>query len=168
MTPLPHKRPQQNERSSSGTVTAASDGVELPSSIAAAPPTSDRMQNIQGGSSNQTSPLVVNKYRQNGSELTGFRNISNVSGISGASTIDAPPDSAEKKREEQSWAHKFMPGLSSENPKPQPGVFGMSQLHLHGNEHRGERNATVGFRAQEGAYGTPTPLSTGNVRPTSR
>ncbi|KXL46955.1 hypothetical protein M433DRAFT_3597 [Acidomyces richmondensis BFW] len=160
MTPLPQKRPQQNERSSSGTVMLASDGVEMPSSVAAAPPTSERMQHVHGGSSTQTSPLVVNKYRQNGTELTGFRNISNVSGISGASTIDAPLDSAEKRREEQ-------PVPSSEIPTPQPGVFGMSQFHLHSNEHRGERSATVGFRAREGAYGTPAPLSTGGARPTS-
>ncbi|RMZ33068.1 hypothetical protein D0859_02796 [Hortaea werneckii] len=109
-TPLPQKRSQPLDQSSSaGTVAMGSDGQEAPSSILAAPPTSERMHTFAGS---QGSPLLVNKQRhlpqqqpsQNGGTTTegtgGWRNFSNMSGVSGTSTIDAPPDSAEKARGE--------------------------------------------------------------------
>lgn len=114
------------------------DGADLPSSVAAAaaPPTSDRTQPWQGSSA-PTSPLVVHKHRQNGvgpgAELAGFRNFSN---ISGASTIDAAPDSAEKPREP-----------------------------YHHSEERSGAGAAISFRPQDGVFGTPAPLraSTGSA-----
>ncbi|KAI6798147.1 hypothetical protein KC361_g3519 [Hortaea werneckii] len=109
-TPLPQKRSQPLDQSSSaGTVAMGSDGQEAPSSVLAAPPTSERMHTFAGS---QGSPLLVNKQRhlppqqpsQNGGTTTegtgGWRNFSNMSGVSGTSTIDAPPDSAEKARGE--------------------------------------------------------------------
>ncbi|KAK5127130.1 hypothetical protein LTR85_008490 [Meristemomyces frigidus] len=164
-TPMPQKRTQP-DKSSSGTVAVNSDGAEPPSSVLAAPPTSDRMHHLHQASSNQVSPLVVNKYRQNGTELTGFRNISNISGVSGASTIDAPPESAEKERErEQQHQHRYqhqpqpnktLPALLSEISAPQR-AFDTSQLHGHVQERR-EVYPNAGFRPQEGAFGTPAPL----------
>ncbi|KAI7641003.1 hypothetical protein KC318_g22020, partial [Hortaea werneckii] len=109
-TPLPQNRSQPLDQSSSaGTVAMGSDGQEAPSSVLAAPPTSERMHTFAGS---QGSPLMVNKQRhlpqqqqsQNGDTTTegtgGWRNFSNMSGVSGTSTIDAPPDSAEKARGE--------------------------------------------------------------------
>ncbi|RMX74011.1 hypothetical protein D0869_13027, partial [Hortaea werneckii] len=109
-TPVPQNRSQPLDQSSSaGTVAMGSDGQEAPSSVLAAPPTSDRMHTLAGS---QGSPLMVNKQRhlpqqqqsQNGGTTTegtgGWRNFSNMSGVSGTSTIDAPPDSAEKARGE--------------------------------------------------------------------
>ncbi|KAK4540786.1 hypothetical protein LTR36_008863 [Oleoguttula mirabilis] len=170
-TPMPQKRTQP-DHSSSGTVAVNSDGAEPPSSVLAAPPTSDRMHQLhQHASSNQVSPLVVNKYRQNGTELTGFRNISNVSGVSGASTIDAPLGSAEKDRErERESQHQYqhqhqyqqplsksLPALLSEISAPQQ-AFNPSQLHRHGEERREAYPSNAGFRPQEGVFGTPAPL----------
>ncbi|USW48107.1 hypothetical protein Slin15195_G014260 [Septoria linicola] len=80
-TPLPQRR-SVAEHSSAGTVPANSDPIEPPSSLAAR--TVVRQQQDK-----DPSPLLVNKQRQYGAELTGFRN------VSGASTIDAP-GSAEK------------------------------------------------------------------------
>lgn len=112
-------------------------------------------------SSTAPSPLQVTKHRQpNGTaperELTGFRNISNISGVSGASTIDAPLDSAEKERND---AGKTLPALLSEMSAPYQ-VFETSQLHRHGQEGGGGREvyANLGFRHQEGAFGTPVPM----------
>lgn len=169
-TPMPQRRTQP-DHSSSGTVVVNSDGAEPPSSVLAAPPTSDRIHPHQP--SNQVSPLVVNKYRQNGTELTGFRNVSNVSGVSGASTIDAPLESAERDRErEQQHQQRYqpqpmnkpLPALLSEISAPQQ-VFDTSQLHRHGDARR-EVYPNAGFRPQEGAYGTPAPMqATASVPP---
>ncbi|KAK0925056.1 Transcriptional regulatory protein [Friedmanniomyces endolithicus] len=121
-TPLPQKRaglPQlpAEHLSSSGTVALGSDGVEVPSSVLAAPPTGERVlgsahdhhhqqqqQQLGGGT-----PLLVGKVRGevnghgggggvggsgDGTErevsASSLRNISGVSALSGASTIDAP------------------------------------------------------------------------------
>lgn len=111
----------------------------------------------------QPTPLLVGKQRQaNGNggverELTGYRNVSNISAVSGASTIDAPqqPDSVEKER-------KSLPALLSEASVPPQQVFETSGLHGHGNEGGDERRdvfASMGFRPQEGAFGTPAPLT---------
>jgi len=163
MTPMPQKRAHV-DGSSSGTVVANSDGPEPPSSVLAAPPTSDRVQFMHhvGANSNFTSPVTVTKPRQRHGtgerELTGFRNIS---GRSGASTIDAsspPPDPAERDRHQPRVTMKQMlPALHSEASAPQQ-VFDTSQLHRHGEERR-EVYANVGFRPREGAFGTPAPLS---------
>lgn len=186
-TPLPQKRTQPPNHSSSGTVPMGSDGPEPPSSVLAAPPTRDRMQqqgpfHDHNTNSHSTtsggSPLVVNKHRQNGTELTGFRNISNISGVSGASTIDAPPDSAEKdrqrdrgrererdrEREGDGEGNKSLPALLTETSAPNQ-AFETSQLHrLHddgrggGGGGRREVYPANPFRAQEGAFGTPGPM----------
>lgn len=155
-----------------------SDGIEAPSSVLAAPPTSNRME-VGQGSSNQTSPITFPKQRQNGTELTGFRNISNISGISGvsgASTIDAPQDQNQyeyRPREPQPQPQHQDPTTAAterrtEGRKPLPElthvssashtIFDTSQLHRHGDERR-EVYQNVGFRPQEGAFGTPAPLS---------
>ncbi|KAK0815581.1 Transcriptional regulatory protein [Friedmanniomyces endolithicus] len=121
-TPLPQKRvglPQlpAEHLSSSGTVALGSDGVEVPSSVLAAPPTGERVlgsahyhhhQQQQQQLGGET-PLLVGKVRGGvnghgggggvggsggGTErevsASSLRNISGVSAISGASTIDAP------------------------------------------------------------------------------
>jgi hypothetical protein len=80
------------EQSSAGTVPANSDSGDPPSGGLAAFSDADRATQLQ---QDKISPLIVTKHRQNGENgLTGFRNISN---ISGASTIDAP-GSAEKEQ----------------------------------------------------------------------
>lgn len=141
-----------------------------------------QQQQQQGSSSNQASPLVVHKYRQqrqqhNGTsggaapELTGLRNISN---ISGASTIDAPPSTmaadspaAEKLalmaaagreyQHQQPMKTRLPAALLAEASAPQQ-VFDTSQLHRHGGD-----GGAGGFRAQEGAFGTPAPLQAGTA-----
>ena len=88
-------------------------------------------------------------------ESTGFRN------ISGTSTIDAPPDSAERERAAPP-AGKPLPALPSESSAPQSS-FATSQLHVAGSErHEKEVYANVGFRPAEGAFGTPAPLGAGS------
>lgn len=141
-TPLPQKRPAMEQ----STATVHSDGVEQHSSILAAPPTLDRIQSSYLGR-DQGSPLVVAKQRQNGGELTGFRNVSN---ISGASTIDAPPDSAEKERER--GAHGYLKDASV----PQH-MFDASRPPRNGVEPKRQQDTFVGapFRPQDGTYGTP-------------
>ncbi|KAI7378649.1 hypothetical protein KC328_g13778 [Hortaea werneckii] len=133
-TPLPQNRTQPLDQSSSaGTVAMGSDGQEAPSSVLAAPPTSDRMHTFAGS---QGSPLMVNKQRhlpqqqqsQNGGTTTegtgGWRNFSNMSGVSGTSTIDAPPDSAEKARGE--WRGD---GARDSDHHYQPSNFPQQQQH---------------------------------------
>lgn len=110
------------------------------------------------------SPLVVAKPRQNGGEreLTGFRNISN---ISGASTIDAEPDSAEKYSE-SAGRREVLPGLLTEVSAPLQ-AFDTSQMHRHplgGNgtkKNMPDTYPNASFRPQEGMFGTPTPLPSG-------
>lgn len=175
-TPVSGKRP-------SGLV---SDGMDAPSSGLGAPPTTSRTpgQGISTGS-----PLQVGKQRQpNGNsahtggerELTGFRNISN---ISSTSTIDAPlsaeknlqqlqqqqePDNRTPHRE-GSLMSRYLPTLSSEISAPQQ-AFDTSQMHRHPNASEGGPNKDVyvnpGFRPAEGAYGTPTAsLMSGRAAP---
>lgn len=148
MTPMAQRRVPLDQ-SSSGTVAAHSDGAEPPSSIAAAPPIEGRTHGHP--SRDLASPLNVTKHRQNGGELTGFRNISN---ISGASTIDAP-ESAEKEKA----GREMMPGIVKESSAPQH-IFETSQLHRHINDARKQHEvfANASFRPAEGAYGTPVPL----------
>ncbi|KAK3718579.1 Transcriptional regulatory protein [Vermiconidia calcicola] len=93
----------------------------------------------------QQSPgMAVPKQRQNGAELTGFRNISN---LSGASTIDAP------------LPHDTSSADVIKRNVPVQQVFDTSQLHA-GRQHQEVLHA-AGFRPQEalGAFGTPAPLS---------
>ncbi|KAF7186955.1 Transcriptional regulatory protein DEP1 [Pseudocercospora fuligena] len=148
MTPMQRRPPV--DHSSSGTVAVNSDGPEPPSSLAAAPPTEGRTHGHPGR--DLASPLTVAKHRQNGAELTGFRNISN---ISGASTIDAP-DSAEKARD---GLRESLPGISKESSAPQH-IFDTSQIHRLTGDVRKQHEvyANANFRPQEGAYGTPGPL----------
>lgn len=159
-TPLPQKHTQP-DHSSSGTVVVGSDGPEAPSSVLAPPPASDRITgSFHSHSTQHGSPLIVNKHRQNGTELTGFRNTSNMSGVSGVSTIDAPPDSAEKDRlygGPGGEAGKSLPALLSEASAPQQ-IFDTSQMHRHHGDGRREVYPSSSFRPQEGAYGTPAPL----------
>ncbi|KAF2766547.1 hypothetical protein EJ03DRAFT_330046 [Teratosphaeria nubilosa] len=166
-TPLPQRRAQPPEHSSGGTVAVGSDGPEPPSSVAAAPPTSDRLNQPHPGSSQQASPLLTNKHRQQNGlagerELTGFRNVSNISAVSGASTIDAAPDSAERRRELD--AGKTLPALLSEVSAPQQ-AFNTSHLHRNGATPIREVSTSVSFRPQEGAFGTPAPLTASNMPP---
>lgn len=146
------------DHSSSGTVPANSDPMEPPSSVVAAPPTSDRNGGQFGRE--QGSPLAVTKHRQNGGEreFTGFRNISN---ISGASTIEVAPDSAERERE---GYREALPGIPKEASAPQH-IFDTSQLHRHEPKKQQEVYTNASFRPQEGAYGTPTPLPATSIAP---
>ncbi|KAH9825661.1 Sds3-like [Teratosphaeria destructans] len=166
-TPLPQRRAQPPEHSSGGTVAVGSDGPEPPSSVAAAPPTSERLNQPHTESSRQTSPLLANRLRQQNGlvgerELTGYRNISNISAVSGASTIDAAPDSAERRRELD--AGKTLPALLSEVSAPQQ-TFNTSHLHRNGATPMREVSTSVSFRPQEGAFGTPAPLTASNMPP---
>lgn len=156
-TPMP-QRNSAIEHTSSGTVPTNSDPVEPPSSVIAAPPTSDRNRGHFGRE--QASPLVVAKHRQNGAEreLTGFRNISN---ISGASTIDALPDSAEKERQS---VVETVSGIPKEASAPHH-IFDANQFHRHDPKKQQDVYAHAGFRPQEGAFGTPTPLPTSSGAP---
>jgi hypothetical protein len=158
-------------------VAGFTDGLEGHSSALAAPQSTSRTpaQGISTGS-----PLQVGKHRQlNGNtgdrELTGFRNISN---ISSTSTIDAPL-SAEKSLQEADHAPnhdaslmaRYHPGLHAEQPVPHQ-AFDTSQLHRHPNAAEGGPNKDVyanhGFRPAEGSYGTPTAsLMSGRAPPPS-
>jgi hypothetical protein len=98
-------------------------------------------------------------------ELTGFRNIS---GISGTSTIDAPPSSSPRQAQEK----PAVPELTSQVSAPQQ-VFDTSQLHMHRHQENGNAEAkdrrdvypNPDFRVKEGDFGTPAPVpaSTGTV-----
>lgn len=145
-TPSTQKRTQPLEYSSAGTVPLHSDGAE--------PPTADRMHMPhQQYSSRPGSPLQVNKQRQNaGAELTGFRNISNVSGTS---TIDAPAEQQEREHEveRERQAHHMMPlnplaSLNEAGARP-PSVFDASGINRLAQERREEQRETymsAGFR----------------------
>jgi hypothetical protein len=163
-TPVPPKRTQL-ERSSSGTVIANSDGadIDIPSSVVAAPPTSERLGSIlkQNQSSGHTSPLNIQKTRQNGTsaagperELTGFRNISN---ISGASTIDAPLPETTSSAEKMKTVDAYNSTEASTAPLSMHQVFDASQIRRPDSEKR-DVFPNTGFRAAEGAFGTPAPL----------
>jgi hypothetical protein len=175
MTPLPQKRgppPQGDQNSSAGTVAISSDPLEPPSSVAPAPPTVERLQQLQQSGGFQGSPLVVHKQRQrNGGgvpererELTGFRNVSNISAVSGASTIDATPDSAERAKGQLPTAGsegQSLPAVLRQEISAPQQVFHANPLHhhAHGEERSREAPAAIGFRPQQGPFGTPTPLS---------
>lgn len=158
MTPGPQKRLSDIHPHSSSTVAMQSDGAEPPSSVLAAPPTTDRIHLLQNR--NGDSPLHMLKQRQNNGEpreLTGYRNISN---ISGASTIEMPAEERMSKEGE----HK-VPILSTETSAP---LSRFETSALHSQEHglglgegvRKEVYANTGFRPQEGAFGTPAPMQT--------
>jgi hypothetical protein len=143
------------------------DGPDVASSGLAAPPTISRTPG-QGFSTG--SPLQVGKQRQqNGNtghngerELTGFRNISN---ISSTSTIDAPLSAEKAQQEADRTPHyegsllaRYLPALHSEGSAPHQ-AFDTSQLHRHPNAEEGgpgkDVYANPSFRPTEGAYGTP-------------
>lgn len=149
-TPMPQKWGPGEHYSSAGTVGVDSDGLEPPSSVVAAPPTTDRIQQSSAGDTFASSPLQVMKPRQhqqqqqqqsNGHDLTGYRNIS---GISGTSTIDAPQDN------NQNW----------EAPPPHPWQKDVSGLDAMrpSDEDKREVQPNGGFRPAESAYGNPAPL----------
>ncbi|SMQ46632.1 unnamed protein product [Zymoseptoria tritici ST99CH_1A5] len=152
-TPNPQRR--LPEHSSAGTIPANSDPVDAPSSVVAAPPTTDRVHYphmyVPRDLATMPSPIPVTKQRQNGAEreLTGFRNISN---ISGASTIDAPPDSAEKER--GTMKRSAMPGMSKDPSGPHY-QFG------HGSMKVNDTYPASAFRPQTGQFGSHTQLPTG-------
>lgn len=150
----------------------ASDG-DISSSALAAPPSNPRTL-IHGISTG--SPLQVAKQRQpNGHsgerELTGFRNISN---ISSTSTIDAPLSAEKLQDNDRSHSHeslmsRHLPALNSEVSAPQQ-PFETSQMHRHPNSAEGGHGKDVyanpGFRPAEGAFGTPTSsLMSGRAAP---
>lgn len=153
------------------------DGPDSQNSAFAAPPSMSKTpaQGISTGS-----PLQVSKHRQNGGhtgerELTGFRNISN---ISSTSTIDAPLSAEKNQQEKDRTPHhegsllaRYLPGLHTEHSAPGQ-AFDTSQLHRHPNSAEGGPNKDVyashGFRPAEGSYGTPTAsLLSGRAPPPS-
>lgn len=188
-TPMPQRRtqPPPELSSSSGTVAVNSDGAsEPPSSVLVAPPTTDRTPytslNPPGHLNAQASPLHVTKQRQPNvaeREVAGFRNASNMSTASGASTIDMPQGHAyagDRDRQHVSqYSHyqqqqpKTLPALLSETSAPQQ-VFDTSQLHRRvdvageRDQERRDVYASGSFRPQEGAFGTPVsvPWATGS------
>ena len=181
-TPLPQKRTPM-DFSSSGTVAMGnSDGPENPpSSVLAAPPTSQRISLLNdqpstsgGGNGPQTSPLTVPKHRHahqpsNGRpspaapdrerELTGFRNISN-------STIDAPSSS------DPAMPHEVPPGphahLYAHNREIHPGQHHLQHHlpHLLRHEDSAPLQAfdTSAFHRHGEPHGpNGTPLRTGAI-----
>nr|POF26213.1 transcriptional regulatory protein dep1 [Quercus suber] len=118
-TPLPQKRAPPEHFSSAGTVVVDSDGQEPPSSVIAAPPTTDRVQQPTNGDVFASSPLQVIKQRQQhpqhiGHELPSFRNASNMSGVTGAGIHDAPQDHELDRQETQhQYAPKDIPGFDT-------------------------------------------------------
>ncbi|KAK3675497.1 hypothetical protein LTR78_004580 [Recurvomyces mirabilis] len=192
-TPMPRKQglPVGAEHSSSaGTIPATnSDGIEPPSSVQAGPPTGERIQQFHhhhqiGTGSPRASPLHVHKQRvqkgaiggpgrerdqqvhhhQQRDEAAGERrNISNVSALSGASTIDAPETEPPEKARERDWretpgsgASKFISGTFGFRPDP-------SSLEQQHHQHQqGQRGMSMLPRQRsEGAFGTPAPLNNG-------
>lgn len=165
-TPNPQRRAPA-EHSSAGTVPVNSDPAEAPPSSAA--PASERAAMhffAPRDAPAAGSPLVVAKSRQNGGvgerELTGFRNISNMSG---ASTIDAP--SSAEKDPDSGARREMLPGLPTDGSAVLQ-TFDTSQLHrqpLSGNgvkRNMPETYPNASFRPQDGAFGTPTPLPSAN------
>lgn len=138
-TPLPQKRAPM-DFSSSGTIAMGnSDGPDHPpSSVVAAPPTSQRISLLNDppsttGGGPQTSPLTVPKHRHHDPHpaladrekgLTGFRNISN---LSNASTIDAPPDAPPPPPRTATTPHRDLP--------PGPHAHLYAHRELGGNGH---------------------------------
>lgn len=162
-TPNPQRR-LPAEHSSAGTVPANSDPVDAPPSSLGPPSERVGLQYYppRDGPA-MGSPLAVPKTRQNGGEreLTGFRNISN---ISGTSTISVAPDSAEKDPDTAA-RREVLPGLPHDGSAPLQ-AFDTSQLHrqpLNGNgvKRMPETYSNTSFRPQDGAFGTPTPLQSG-------
>lgn len=163
-TPNPQRRIPA-EHSSAGTVPANSDPADAPPSSIGPPSERAAMHYFPPRDATAMgSPLVVPKARQNGGEreLTGFRNISN---ISGASTISIAPDSAEKDPDAAA-RRDAPPGLSNEVSAPLQ-AFDTSQMHrqpLSGNgvkRNMPDTYPSTSFRPHDGAFGTPTPLSSG-------
>ncbi|KAK5174460.1 uncharacterized protein LTR77_001540 [Saxophila tyrrhenica] len=147
------------------------DGADaLPSSVMAQPPTAtsaiaDRMNLLSqlsranGGDREppSSSPLTAIPRPKYDGDLTGFRNISGISAISGASTIDAPPEADNNHHYRHDEAPKHpLPHLIAQPSAPQQ-VFDTSQLHRHPAESGREVYSSAGFRPKEGAFGTPTP-----------
>ena len=153
-TPIP-QRQAALEHSSAGTVAVNSDSVELPSSFPAGRAMSAQINH--GGpepANHDTSPITISKHRYNGApQFTGFRT------ISGASTIDAPPDSAEK--DNAPINRHFHPGMPLETPTPQQYAFHASHIHRPtSTDHDRDSGAypNPAFRPVEGTFGTPAPL----------
>lgn len=165
-TPNPQRRaPAQH--SSAGTIPVNSDPAE-PLSSAAPPSDKATMQYFSSRDAPAAgSPLAVAKSRQNGGggggerELTGFRNISNMSG---ASTIDAP--SSVEKDPDSGARRNMLPGIPTDSLTALP-AFDTSQLYRQpfgGNAMKRnlpETYPNASFRPQDGAFGTPTPLPSG-------
>ena len=152
-TPLTQKRPLAEHSSSAGTLPLNSDGPEPPSSVIAAPPTTGRIELVNQGSNNQTSPITHPKVRQPGPSGQVVNDFRNISGISGASTIDAPQEAEERQGE----VAKGIPALTHMSSASHS-VFDTSQLHRHPRDEMREVYPNAGFRPQEGAFGTPAPL----------
>lgn len=172
-TGSPFATPVSGKRSSG----IPNDGLDVSSSAFAAPGSNPRAAShgISTGS-----PLQVTKQRQpNGNgigggerELTGFRNISN---ISSTSTIDAPlsaekvTQDADRASNHDSSGSRHLPSLASEASAPQQS-FDTSQLHRHPSAAEGglakDVYANPNFRPAEGAFGTPTAaLMSGRAPP---
>ncbi|KAK4560741.1 Transcriptional regulatory protein [Recurvomyces mirabilis] len=197
-TPMPRKQglPVGAEHSSSaGTIPANnSDGLEPPSSVQAAPPTGERIQQFHhhhqiGTGSPRASPLHVHKQRvqkgagsglererdrdqqvhhqqQHKDEAVGERrNISNISALSGASTIDAPTTESPENARERDWrenpgsgASKFLSGNFGFRPDP----TSIEQQQQHHQHQQGQRGMSMlPHQRSEGAFGTPAPLNHG-------
>lgn len=158
-TPMPQRRAPA-EHSSAGTVPANSDPAEQPPSSVGPPSERAVMHFFPPRDGRIGSPLAVAKQRQNGGEreLTGYRNISN---ISGATTIDAP-DSAEKDSNAAA-RRDLLGGVSAEASAPLQ-AFDTSQLHrqpLNANgikRNMPETYPNGSFKPPEGAFGTPALL----------
>lgn len=165
-TPSTQKRHLPEQISSAGTLPLNSDGLDPPSSVIAAPPTTSRIELMNHGSNNHSSPVTYAKVRQHGqpgqaapsgSVVNEYRNFSGISAISGASTIDAPQEVDPAQDRQSEAAKSGMPTLSQISSASHS-VFDTSQLHRHPRDDMRDVYPNAGFRPQEGAFGTPAPL----------
>lgn len=128
------------ETPNSEAVPLSSDGHVPSSSMQPVPPSSNRSLQYRGGSIEQASPINPPKQRHTTSDVGNFRNFSNLSRVSGASTIDAPSES-DRERDLQDYTPLASKTLSQHPPN-------MTKESL----------GTVGSQGKEGAFGTPAPL----------
>ncbi|GAB7357029.1 hypothetical protein MBLNU459_g7855t1 [Dothideomycetes sp. NU459] len=152
---------QTNGLGSSDTIGIPSDP---PSSVVAAPPTTDRM--YLGASRDDGSPVDSLKVRAATSNPVGNREDKrNFSGVSSASTIETPSDPAEQDRPQYQFAG-IPPNsaYSVDLPGGPHHVYVTSALHAHnskGEERKADMYDNASFRPQLGAFGNQMPLFAG-------
>lgn len=155
------KRMDQNSGPGSGETIGASDP---PSSVQAAPPTTDRIQLIPFDRMD-ASPSDQMKARaavMPGGAARTLADKRDFSGLSSASTIETPNDAADDNRASHAMNNNIPPVppyLHTEQSAPNQ-AFATSAIHAqHGEDRRSELYESVDMRRRLGAFGTPLPLA---------